>query len=752
MLLLCLSSAFALDAPDHADEGPRIALDEAALAPVVPMSDALRSALQGRRHSTAAALLEKIDTTTLTGAQVGDVAFLKAWSLLRSNGANKAIPLLELVRAAEHVPPSYRALTVGEILVADGRHAEAAAALAEVDPASAIWPRAQLMRATALREAGATADARAILQELIARPDPAEGSDVALATLASLAGHKTEASYPYDRRLWAAYPRTSAGRQAASRLSSYGGYATWQETALRADRLMSAYRYEDAVALLAGKEIGEASPEACLAWYAHGRSLFKLNRLTESIRVLGPAGQACVGHDDDRGAKALYLAGKAEERKKAYAAAAVHYRAIHELYPDHSYADDGLTLAGIALQEAGDPEGARALWSTQVQAYPTGDLAGEGYWRLAWGAWLAGDTAGAVEWVTEAEARVPLESSPQHVRAASYWRARWTAWPELDDREALAADPVALDDAADRLQALAEASPFSYYGQQAAQRLALLDPERQVSLPAIDGSGPWQVRQAWVDDPAAGAGLQLARLGLYREALAEFDAAGLDNMTPAEVGVVIEQRWAAGDWLMAHDALRTWLRTHPPEQLGESRDKLLLLAYPETYWDLTSKAAQGYGYDPRAFHALVREESNFNKDITSHAGAKGLSQLMPPTARSVARWLGMSVTTESLSDPYTNLRIGTRYFESLTSRYRGNPHLAMAGYNAGEGNVAKWLERFGNLPTDEWVESIPFRETRHYVKRVSRTWQTYRILYEAERTFPDLTSYTLVAVPAESPE
>ena len=749
MLLVCLSAALALEPPSHPDEGPRVALSDADLGPVVPMDEALAKALAGRRHTTAASLLAGVDTTSLSGDQVGDVAFLRAWSLVRANRASEAIPLIEVVRSAEHVPPAYLQLTVAELLVADDRHAEAAAALDGIDPGAAIYPRAQLVRATALREAGATADARAILEELIERPDPASGSDVALETLAQLAGLKTEASYPYDRRLWSAYPRTGAGKRAAARLKTYGGYATWQESAVRADRLMAAYRWDEAIAAAAKHTVTEASPEACVLWYAHGRSLFKQNRLTEAVRILGPAGQACVGHDDDRGAKSLYLSGKAEERKKAYAAAAVHYAAIAEAYPDHSYADDGLTLAGIALQEAGDIEKARAMWADQVERYPTGDLAGEAYWRLAWGAWLEGDTPGAIRWADEAQARVPLEADPEHVRAAMYWSARWSAWPDLDDPTLVDDDAVA--EAADRLAALAETSPFSYYGQQAANRLALLDPGRELLAPTIDGSGSWKVRAAFLDDPNAGAGLELARLGLVREALAEFEAAGLDNMTPAEVGVVIERRWAAGDWLLAHDALRTWLRSHPVEQLGESRDKLLLLAYPNQYWDLTQKAAEGYSYDPRTFHALVREESNFNKEITSHAGAKGLSQLMPATARSVGRWLGLSVTTDQMTDPWTNLRIGTRYFESLVTRYRGNPYLAMAGYNAGEGNVKKWMERFGNLPTDAWVESIPYRETRHYVKRVTRTWQTYHLLYDGGSTFPDHTAYVLVAVPDEAP-
>jgi soluble lytic murein transglycosylase len=157
------------------------------------------------------------------------------------------------------------------------------------------------------------------------------------------------------------------------------------------------------------------------------------------------------------------------------------------------------------------------------------------------------------------------------------------------------------------------------------------------------------------------------------------------------------------------------------------------------YWDLVQKVTKNYSFDPRIFHALVREESSFNRHIKSWAGARGLSQLMPATARQVAGWLKISVNNAKLADPETNLMIGSRYLSYLFGLFDDNPYLSVASYNAGQGNVLKWITRFGNIPTDEFIERIPFRETRHYVKRVLWTYQMYRVIYSPDTTFPDFS-------------
>jgi soluble lytic murein transglycosylase len=110
---------------------------------------------------------------------------------------------------------------------------------------------------------------------------------------------------------------------------------------------------------------------------------------------------------------------------------------------------------------------------------------------------------------------------------------------------------------------------------------------------------------------------------------------------------------------------------------------------------------------------------------------------MPRTARGVAAAMKLKITTADLHDPKTNLSIGSWYLNKAFGRYEGNAFLAIASYNAGPGNVNKWRKRFGDLPSDEFVERIPIRETRDYVRRVLGTYQLYRVLYDPVPAFPD---------------
>ncbi len=143
----------------------------------------------------------------------------------------------------------------------------------------------------------------------------------------------------------------------------------------------------------------------------------------------------------------------------------------------------------------------------------------------------------------------------------------------------------------------------------------------------------------------------------------------------------------------------------------------------------------------------MREESNFNPEIKSHAGACGLSELMPTTASSVAKRAGFSYSSSRIWDPQTNLNIGAYYLDMLHERYRGNSAMSLAGDNAGEGNADRWLAAMPDALTDAVVESITFRETRFYVKRVLSTYLTYRLLYDEGPPTPDWSKWMYDAVP-----
>jgi soluble lytic murein transglycosylase len=457
-----------------------------------------------------------------------------------------------------------------------------------------------------------------------------------------------------------------------------------------------------------------------------------------------------VGIDDDRGAKALYVAGKSLERKKDWATAGRLYAQIPVLYPKHSMADDGYALGGVALAESGNLDGARQLWAKGYEAHPTGDLAGESAFRLAFGAFLAGDTTEAIRWADRASAEVPLASSPTDVLAARYWAGRWRAWPSLTDPKARNPDPAATAAAIDLLEAVAAKDPWHYYSVLAAARLKELAPDRAARLgrPEMDpDDAPWQVRDTWRALPAVQNAIGLVRVGLTTDALAELGTVDDATLTGAEMAITTGLQSSAGSFLFAHDRLRSWLKTHPPESLGPNPYKVLRQAYPNQYWDDVQAAAGGYTWDPRVFHALVREESNFNPKIKSFAGACGLSQLMPATASGCAKRLGVSYSSSNIWDVATNLKLGAWYLDTLHARYHGDSALALAGYNAGEGNADRWLAAYPDAPADFIVETISFRETRHYVKRVLSTWQTYRLLYGTGDLFADWSRFNYDAVP-----
>ncbi len=751
LALLIGGSPAALPQAADTHQEPTTRLSPGLVHPLLPLSQEALEALASRDHERAVTALQATPSSQLSGRQVGDHAFLVAWSLIRANRAADGVGLIQIVGSAEHVPQPYLQLTLAELLLEDGQPVQAASALQDLDGEVSISPRVSLVRARALHEAGRTREAREVYQELASRPDPATGSELALWALARAAGLSSPNALPHLERLWAWYPTHEEGRAATKALADQGVTPDWRLASRRAERLMLQGHYNEAIAL--GKQHGQKHPadeDACRLWFSHGRSLYKKNHLTDSIGVLEPAGKKCVGEEGGTGAKALYLAGKARERKKDWAGASRVYQSIPRLYPDHTMADDGYALAGIARQEAGDLPGAQALWEEQVARYPAGDMAAEGFWRLAWGAYLNGDPNQAIRWAERMLDQVPIATDPNSLRAAAYWSARWKAWPYVDAPELLNNDPEAIARAAEGLLDVLREAPWTYYGVQAAARLEALQPGLSQGVPLPPAGAPqepWEVRTAFLANPAVATGIALHRLGLHQEAMTEFGTLGDETLSPTEMAFVIELQQEQ-DLIGAHDRFRDYLEHRPPERLTRQREQVMRVVWPLHWWDEIQAATADHDWDPRLFHALVREESNFNPRIVSHAGARGLSQLMPRTAKSVASWMNMSVTNDALFDPETNLKIGARYLDFLIEEeFNGNWVLALAGYNAGQGNVRKWLKEKGNLPTDEFVESIPFRETRNYVKRVTGSYLTYRLLYAPEERWPDLTPFLTTARP-----
>ena len=136
--------------------------------------------------------------------------------------------------------------------------------------------------------------------------------------------------------------------------------------------------------------------------------------------------------------------------------------------------------------------------------------------------------------------------------------------------------------------------------------------------------------------------------------------------------------------------------------------------------------------DPALVQALIREESFFRSDVRSPANAYGLMQLLHGTARQVANGSGLKVKAKDLYDPEINIRLGLEYLKTLLDRYDGRLYLALAAYNAGPHRVDRWLEDFPLADEEEFIEMIPFSETRNYVKNILRNYFFYRYYYEKD--------------------
>lgn len=153
--------------------------------------------------------------------------------------------------------------------------------------------------------------------------------------------------------------------------------------------------------------------------------------------------------------------------------------------------------------------------------------------------------------------------------------------------------------------------------------------------------------------------------------------------------------------------------------------------YPRKYSEYVGKYSEEYGVDELLVYAIIKAESNFKPDVVSKSNAVGLMQLMDITAEDTAKKLGMEYNKEDLKDPEINIKLGTKYFSILNETYK-NISIALTAYNAGSGNVDKWIQEGTLLADGSNIENIPFRETNNYVRKILRDYEIYKRIWGPE--------------------
>jgi len=269
------------------------------------------------------------------------------------------------------------------------------------------------------------------------------------------------------------------------------------------------------------------------------------------------------------------------------------------------------------------------------------------------------------------------------------------------------------------------ANERDYYGFMAAQELGI-----SPTMNHNPTNVPASVVQSTRMSPAIKRSLALFELGRITEARREWQHAYDHFDTEERKAMAL----IAGRYEWSDRAILT---------LAKLRDwHDLQLRFPLAHADEVNRAAERTKLNPNWIYGVARQESAFQSDARSSAGATGLMQLMPATARSVSKRHRLRYSKNRLLTPAYNLEIGSRYMRMLLNRYDGNRVLATAAYNAGPHNVNRWLKQYKG-PVDLWIENIPFSETREYVQKVLAYSTIYS--YRLGQLQPILDNETLAA-------
>jgi soluble lytic murein transglycosylase len=488
-----------------------------------------------------------------------------------------------------------------------------------------------------------------------------------------------------------------------------------------------------------------ADPLACRAKLDQGRAYRKEHEYAKARAALGPVVLRCA--DPDIRARGLYLLAQLETIGGRATAGSL-WEALARKFPRSYLADDALFNQSVALRRAGDAQGERALLRRLVDEHLDSDLLSEAIFRLFWSFYAEGKGRQGLVYLDQLAARPDPEGAEEE--RARYWRARVLLDPQADESELSRA--AAREAAREDLIWLVQERPLTYHSLLARGRLAEMDPERarqieaeqtQQIAAALAQAGKFTFHAgALARDPHLAAAIELLRMGLRQEASRELTAvdrsfarnAGAAGQEPL---ALIAQLYArAGDFRNAHALMRTDLRMLLRRPASPLALRAAALAYPLAFREQISRASQTSAIPADLLQALMREESALDPRALSPTGALGLTQVMPATARMVARRLKIrGYQTERLLDPDTNIRIGGAYLGELYARFQ-HPALALASYNAGPGTVAGWIKARGSLPLDQFVEEIPLEETRGYVKRCLRSFAAYQFLYDSGRGMP----------------
>ena len=555
-------------------------------------------------------------------------------------------------------------------------------------------------------------------QVLVANPPKTErpGYELAMGQVEFAQGQKEEAEHMFKHVLLS-HPLSPDALLARVKLTGMGAESSLTVSELRSlgDAYYNAGRYEEAEeqyrALVRNATLDAEARNGFAV--AESACDLKLKRLTPA-QVQGLADSP-----DENGARRLYLLMELARDRNDTEDQQRIVTLMESKFPRSPWLAEALFSSGNMYMLRRDYPTAVTYYSYLAAHFPENSNASAAHWRAGWLSYRQGLYADASRMFDD---QIKLYPAAKETVSAIYWRGRLYETEEHKPANA-----------ASNYRALVRAYQHFFYAQMARQRLAALGSAEPVAQPQLDrlqaAAVPHLDESFPEDSPHLAKARLLANAGLNdyiaQEIAADPDSSSWSALAEAQIYA------SYGEPYRAMRALKKSLPYAAAASIKSIPVAYWRILFPKAWWDIIKAESAKNNLDPYLVASLIRQESEFNPSVVSYANAYGLMQLLPSVGKSMAKEEGIShFETFQLLDPATNIRLGTRYLKQMMDRFGGVQEYALAAYNAGDSRVVDWEAAGPYHGMDEFVESIPFTQTREYVESILRNEETYRAIDE----------------------
>lgn len=567
-----------------------------------------------------------------------------------------------------------------------------------------------------------------------------------LASCQEINGKKKEAFKNY-KEIWLKYPLSEYSEPSWDNLSRLADEDPLIEQFVpganqiysRGEIFFGAYQYHSAMneynKLLQEDYINALSLEL------HSRTLFKTGMCHYRLRDYAQARiyliqsyeKAPSGSVAD---DSLYYAGMALTNLNMTDDAISYYQRLVNLFPSSNFSDDALYRTGRIYSLRGDFTNAAVYFKRVPSEYPSGDKLSDALWELGLIQYRAGDYSSAKKTFS---GYASSYSGTSLEEKGLFWQAK--SCHKLGENSS----------AMDLYRKITNLSSYSYYTFAAAEMLENMNspveinrvnnnlnpenPEVADIIPDVYSILEEESYDSIREDGTIGhvsKAIEFLKLGFPNSASLEIEAGTAEiEENPSKILEIATLYLKSGNYTNSINMIGKNLRKLKSELDGAYIDYLYYLYYPYGYREEVESYSDSYNIDPCFTLAVIRQESNFMPDVVSYAGARGLMQIMPGTGEGIARQIGISdYNVDMLTDPDINIKMGTFYLRQQLDNFSQNKIYCAGAYNGGPGRMSGWISDRGDMDTDEFIESIPYEQTREYVKKVMGNYYFYRMLYE----------------------